>query len=175
MSRPMFDFNRYRNAEVLNEENLTNEGAQELARKLIQTYASDNAKSNAIQPSDSEQISLDRYLTGFLNSVVYEYGGIFSGVGFNPEELITRWNALTTFFVNEINPLYAYYVIDKISPEIVERIREMRDWNVTNGNDGGNLRYGLNQTALDLLFRYAQNGVLRPIPYSLIYSRFCYF
>lgn len=166
----LIDINKFRNAEVLNEDNLYNEGAQELARKLIQTYASDNAKTNQVQPNPQVQKVLDKYITGFLNSVVFQYGLMVKGEEFSTDDLITRWNALATFFKADINPLYSYYVADKIDKDIVARIKDLKEFN-QRADDDGNLTYNVNNTAMDLLYRYALNGVIRAIPYSLIYSK----
>ena len=167
---PIIDINKFRNAEILDEENLYNEGAQELARKLIQTYASDDAKTNQIQPPPQTQKILDRYITGFLNSVVFQYGLLVKGEEFSTDDLITRWNALASFFKTDINPLYSYYVVDKIDKDIVARIEDLKEFN-QRADDEGNLTYNVNNTAMDLLYRYALNGVIRVIPYSLIYNK----
>ena len=68
----VIDINKFRNKEVLNEDIRDYEGANELARKLIQTYANDNARSEDTVPSPQEKTMLDRYLTGFLNSVTFK-------------------------------------------------------------------------------------------------------
>ena len=168
---PMFDFNRFRNAEVLNEDIRDYEGANELARKLIQTYANDTAKTNQEVPSASEQAILDRYITGFLNAVVFEYGKLVRGEEPNVETLITRWNSLATFFNNDINPLYSYYVINKIDNDIIARIDDLKEWNDDGNDEEGNLNFNVNKGAMDMLYRYTKNGVIRPIPFSLIYSK----
>jgi len=167
----MFDFNRYRNSEVLNEEILDNEGAQELARKLIQTYSAENAQTNSLAPSPADQEALDKYVTGFLNAVVFEYGKYVRGDEPNVETLITRWNALATFFKSKINPRYDYYVLDKLNSDIVERIQDLKDWNDRGDDEEGNLNFNVNKSAMDMLSRYTKNGVIRSIPYSLIYSK----
>jgi len=168
---PMFDFNRFRNSEILNEDIRDREGANELARKLIQTYANDTAKTNQEVPSPSDQAILDRYITGFLNAVVFEYGKMVRGEEPNVETLITRWNVLATFFNNDINSLYSYYVINKLDSDIVARIEDLKEWNDDGNDEEGNLNFNVNKGAMDMLYRYTKNGVIRPIPYSLIYSK----
>jgi hypothetical protein len=167
----MFDFNRYRNSEILNEDIRDREGANELALKLIQTYANDTAKTNQEVPSPADQAILDRYITGFLNAVVFEYGKMVRGDEPNVETLITRWNSLATFFNNDINPLYSYYVINKLDNDIVARIDDLKEWNDRGDDEEGNLNFNVNKGAMDMLYRYTKNGVIRPIPYSLIYSK----
>jgi hypothetical protein len=136
---PIIDINKFRNAEVLNEENLYNDGAQELARKLIETYASDNAKTNQIQPSPQIQKILDRYITGFLNSVVFQYGLLVKGEEFSTDDLITRWNALASFFKSDISPLYSYYVVDKIDKDIVDYLDKNKRLNITVNGQGSSM------------------------------------
>jgi hypothetical protein len=165
---PLIDINKFRNAEILDENIRDYEGSNELARKLIMTYANDNAKSNAVLPSPSQQALLDKYLTGFLNSVVFTYGLINKGQEFNTDELITRWNNLTTYFVNNINPLYNYYVASKLDNDITTRVKDIYDQNLSLYADYGDVDYGLNTNALDTLYSYVKNGVLRPIPHAII-------
>jgi len=166
----MIDINKFRNAEILDENIRDYEGSNELARKLIMTYANDNAKTNAVLPSTSNQIMLDKYITGFLNSVVNTYGLVLKGEHFTTDDLITRWNNLTTFFVNQINPLYNYYVVNKFTNDIVTRVDDIKEKNKSLEEEYGDLKYGLNKNALTLLYNYVKNGVLRPIPYTLLNS-----
>ena len=162
----VIDINKFRNKEVLNEDIRDYEGANELARKLIQTYANDNARSEDTVPSPQEKTMLDRYLTGFLNSVVFQYGNIVRGHTYSVEELISRWNNLATFFINNINPLYAFYVVDKFSNDIIERVEQLAQYSrLAEGDDAG-----VNGDAIDLLLRFVRNRVLRPIPYNLLFS-----
>jgi hypothetical protein len=163
----IIDINKFRNKEVLNEDIRDYEGANELARKLIQTYANDNARSEDAIPSPQDKAILDRYLTGFLNSVVFQYGLLTRGQPYSIEELITRWNNLSSFFVNSINSLYSYYVVNKFSSDIIERIEAIARNNLRDADN----QLGLNTNAMDFLLRYVRNGVLRPIPYNLIFSR----
>jgi len=166
----LIDINKFRNAEILDEDIKDKKGENELARKLIMTYANDNAKSNHVMPSVSEKNTLDKYITGFLNSVVSTYGDVLKGNYISTDDLITRWNVLTTYFVNSINPLYNYYVINKFSNDIISRLTDIVDVNENNERENEDIQFGLNIDALDMLLRYVKGGVLRPIPYSLINS-----
>jgi len=166
----LIDINKFRNAEILDEDIKDKKGENELARKLIMTYANDNAKSNNVMPSVSEKNTLDKYITGFLNSVVSTYGDVIKDNYFSTDDLITRWNVLTTYFVNSINPLYNYYVINKFSNDIISRLTDIVDVNENMERENADIQFGLNVDALDMLLRYVKGGVLRPIPYSLINS-----
>jgi hypothetical protein len=162
----IIDINKFRNKEILNEDIRYYKGSNELARKLIQTYANDNARSEDIVPPPQEKAILDKYLTGFLNAVVFQYGNVARGQSYSVEELISRWNNLTGFFVSNINPLYSFYVVDKFSNDIVSRVEALSRFSRRGDADDA----GVNGDAIELLLRYVRNGVLRPIPYKLLFS-----
>jgi len=117
----LLDINKFRTAEILDQDNRFNREVQEMALKQIQTWSQDTAEDPSQKTlSPQEQNALDRRIQ-FIKNLVQEYLQEWYDVPETEERfdytprtnvspLIKSWNDLVIYFKTFINPIFKSYL-----------------------------------------------------------------
>ena len=155
----LININKFRNAEILNEDNKYNKMVQEAERKKLLAYKEEVEIPNNLSPSDKNMI--DRYAQGFLNQLDNYNSDFFQR---KPEkdlrELISRWNFMVQWFNNNISPQFSQYLYRLIAtPETKVKMNTMEQWAKDKEFTDVNEVIRLNE--------FLQKGIFQRIPHLL--------
>ena len=155
----LININKFRNAEILNEDNKYNKMVQEAERKKLLAYKEEVEIPNNLSPSDKNMI--DRYAQGFLNQLDNYNSDFFQR---KPEkdlrELISRWNFMVQWFNNNISPQFSQYLYRLISTsETKVKMNTMEQWAKDKEFTDVNEVIRLNE--------FVQKGIFQRIPHLL--------
>jgi hypothetical protein len=155
----LVNINKFRNDEILDQDNKYNKEAQELARKLIQTYQQDNQREipDTLTPADKAQ--LDRYINGFKNALDDALREFYEDTPrTNVSDLINRYNFLVIYFNQNISRSFANYLNSNLQDtETLAKLNVIKDWAK---ND-----LFSDRDAVDKLVDNIRGGVLTRIPH----------
>ena len=155
----LVNINKFRNDEILDQDNKYNKEAQELARKLIQTYQQDNQKEmpDILSPADKAQ--LDRYINGFKNALDDALREFYEDTPrTNVSDLINRYNFLVIYFNQNISRSFATYLNSNLQDtETLAKLNVIQDWAENN--------LFSDRDAVDKLVNNIRAGVWTRIPH----------
>jgi len=128
------NINKFRNAEVLDQDNYYNREAQRLAVEQLKIWSGkEEEKPIPIQLTPQDKVKLDKYINRFENAIAdktYDFETEDKNeTMLLPKEIIPIWNELVVWFSLNLGIRYKGYLDNFLaSPANVEAVRQLADY-----------------------------------------------